>query len=305
MKQNKKLFSLILTLVTTILCSRTLRAQDTVGNGGDLPQLNFHFAYDSLDRYLEECLVSTDCTLQASEKKLMQKIYQSLSQEKETAQQLRFRSEQADPGFFNIEGEVKVAKTGNNIGDLIFINSDYISHVDEDGNYQPITVPQASALLLHELGHHQGIGHTEPEEQLLNAVGSKVAMNLMGSYQRVEAGFVATNLVASDVNFHAKRRDPQLWVSDGIKMQSLTRAAREQLRCTDGHLVGFNVTNLHWHWPLNLNLEVTKKFTLQVVGWGVGFCAKDGNILRPFIRQQLRMPVNLQSDASGIHIASP
>ena len=89
---------------------------DEVNNGGGLGEKNIILAYQKLGRYLDSCINSNACNIKDSEKNLLQKIAQDLPREYENKKQLVFKSGKKNPEIFTIDGEIKVAVTGNNVG---------------------------------------------------------------------------------------------------------------------------------------------------------------------------------------------
>jgi hypothetical protein len=147
---------------------------DLINNGGGIAEKNIMFAYQKLDTYLKLCLSSEFCKIDTTQRTILQQITAGLSQEKQNPNQIQFASERNQNGFFILDGEVKVAKTGSHIGSPIYINTDLIYTKNEMGYYIPISIADAAAILVHELGHHYGdYSHTD-----LDLLGVRVAMML-------------------------------------------------------------------------------------------------------------------------------
>ena len=160
-----------------ILLSSPAKAKaggDLVNNGGGIAEKNIVFAYQKMDSFLNLCLKSDSCRVDDEQKLILQQILSGLSAERQNKNQVQFVSEKNNPGFFILDGEVKVAKTGHTPGSSIFVNTDLIYTKNEMGYYIPMSVPEAAALLIHELGHHYGeYSHTD-----LDLLGVRVAMLL-------------------------------------------------------------------------------------------------------------------------------
>ncbi len=147
---------------------------DLVNNGGGIAEKNILQAYQKLENYIRLCLSSNFCKIDNQQRTILEKIIGGLEQEKQQEGQIQFASEKARPGFFIIDGEVKVAKTGDGIGSLIFVNSDLLYTKNEMGYYIPLSISEAVAILVHELGHHYGaFSHTD-----LDLTGVRVALML-------------------------------------------------------------------------------------------------------------------------------
>ena len=103
------------------------------------------------------------------EKALLEEILSTLPEELAGPTLFTFDSESAHPGFFQLDGAVRVAKTGSSVGDTIFINRDLI-YTLRDGQWAAMTILECVPLLIHELGHHHG-NHSH---EFLDLLGVKV-----------------------------------------------------------------------------------------------------------------------------------
>ncbi len=142
-----------------------IQGGDWVDNGGGIAEKNVLYAYERLEKYVEVCLTSGACKLDSRQREIIAKIAKGLPQELR-GRMLYFGSEQKTPGFFMIDGLVRVAKTGSNPGSPIYINSDLLYSKSPTGEYTAVTIPEAVAILIHELGHHYG-NYTHEELDLL------------------------------------------------------------------------------------------------------------------------------------------
>ena len=174
---NKQKMHLIKKVVLAVVLATGIRAMaggDLVNNGGGIAEKNIIFAYQRLDNYLRLCLTSELCRIDKTQREILEKIVSGLPQERQNTNQIQFVSEKRNSGFFIIDGEVKVAKTGSRIGSSIFVNTDLLYSKNEMGYFIPINLSEAAAILVHELGHHYGnYSHTD-----LDLLGVRVAMLL-------------------------------------------------------------------------------------------------------------------------------
>ncbi|MBY0554714.1 hypothetical protein K2P97_09305 [bacterium] len=160
--------------LTLIYSSLSFAGGDLINNGGGIAEKNIMFAYQKLDTYLKLCLSSDFCKVDKTQKQILEQIAAGLAEEKQNPSQIQFASEKNQKGFFIIDGEVKIAKTGSRIGSTIYINTDMLYTKNEMGYYIPMSIGEAAAVLVHELGHHYGdYSHTD-----LDLVGVRVAMML-------------------------------------------------------------------------------------------------------------------------------
>ena len=102
------------------------------------------------------------CVIDSKEENLLTRISSKLKSNQEELH-LDFKSEKENPGFFFLDDQVRVAKTGQAPKDIIYVNTDIILAGDVD-------VGEAIAILVHELGHH----HNIRDHQQLDKLGAKV-----------------------------------------------------------------------------------------------------------------------------------
>ena len=132
----RKLNQLFISAVISF-ASMTSFAGTFVNNGGGIAEKNILYAYEKLDTYLQLCLNSNTCKLTADQGSLLLQIYRALPQERQT-KQLFFGSEKKNPGSFMIDGNVRVARTGDEIGSPIYINSDLLYTKGDGDSYDPV-----------------------------------------------------------------------------------------------------------------------------------------------------------------------
>jgi hypothetical protein len=128
----------------------------------------FLVAHDLLQRYLDLCTngaveMRELCPLNERETNMIDEIYGGLRWGRESGN-IQFASERERPGFFFIDGQVRIAKTGSAEGDPIFINQDIINASSD------LNTATALAILVHEYGHH----YNEMEHQWLDQLGAKI-----------------------------------------------------------------------------------------------------------------------------------
>jgi hypothetical protein len=164
----------MITILAAIPAS-AYKGGDGTGNGGGLAEKNVVYAYVHLEDYLKGCVSSSECGLNSSENRLVQGLLSSLDEEQSVPDQLEFHSE-SEPGyrdFFLIDGQVKVARTGSEIGSTIYFNLDLI-YTRASGRLEPMGIAEAAGILTHELGHHQG----QYSELALNTLAVKVQSHI-------------------------------------------------------------------------------------------------------------------------------
>lgn len=143
---------------------------DHVGNGGGLAEAQLAFARIRMSDILTEFLASQSSSLATSDQDLVCHIKDAMPLELANVDQLKIlNSRDVASDFFFLDGQVRVAKTGDQIGDTIFVNRDLI-YTGEGAQSRPIELPLATGIIFHELGHHQG----EKNHDHLDTLGATV-----------------------------------------------------------------------------------------------------------------------------------
>lgn len=249
---------------------------DLVNNGGGIAEKNVMFAYQKLGSYIQLCLNSDFCKIDSEQRGILQKIAQGLPQEQQVLGQVQFASERNQNGFFIIDREVKVAKTGSRIGSPIYINLDLIYTKNELGYYIPMSVGEAVAVLIHELGHHYGdYTHTD-----LDLLGVRVAMMLQ--YKTYTSPLLPWSQQISSIVINPAEVEafPDMLLYVDNQVVDLSERLKGQVFCPEftipipilpvpditlkkSHARGALVHNVHWE---KVDDKKTDKTELRLVG---------------------------------------
>ena len=166
--KSKFFVTMFLVLLLTTWPGRSW-AGGIAGNGGGVSEKYIMHAYLNLGKYIRLCLGSSICQLTPWERHLLTEIQDSLPQEYKSPDQIQFRSGEKWRSFFTIDGLIRVAWTGNHVGDPIYVYSDELY----SATGKPITLGFAITNLVHEFAHHQGV-KDQPDDEL-DLLGEKVA----------------------------------------------------------------------------------------------------------------------------------
>lgn len=143
------------------------------------PQTLFPFINKQLPTILKLCLDDRLCGLLPEEQALISSIKQSLETENELNPELiHFESSVKNPSLFFVDGNTRIAVTGDHVGDSIYINLDLASQKDKYGVSHPLFIDRAIAILVHELGHHQGVKNHSSLDQLGLKIGNYFSTKL-------------------------------------------------------------------------------------------------------------------------------
>lgn len=156
---------------------------DFIGNGGGIAEKNFLFALENIEVYSRICLESKSCKMDYAQQNLLDLLIRNMPEEKRNPRLLQFLSESKQPGFFKINEEMKVAKTGSSVGSPIYINVDLIYNKNVFGVYEAVSIPQALAILVHEFAHH----FTSTPCEQLDFLGVKLASFVENQIQKSQA----------------------------------------------------------------------------------------------------------------------
>lgn len=237
---------LLLSLGLVVLAAPGVRAGDHAGNGGGLAEKNVVFARLSIDRYISMCLNAKACRIEQEERVLLTQILRSLPEEGSAEKQIVFDSEAKKPGFFLIDGQVRLAKTGDLVGGPIYFNVDLMYKADGYGKNIPMSIPEAVAHLIHELGHHHGI----KDHVWLDYVGSKVQSFLSFDSQILRSWDGSTHNIEVTAIQDSVTGYTQVLASDGLTVIDLSELIKKNIVCPSKkptcELLGFRIWNLHW-----------------------------------------------------------
>lgn len=220
--------SLVLFILLTCFSAQAWRfGGDDVGNGGGLAEKNILHALTNLDFYSKLCLDGDSCKLSAKERGILSDILRSLPKAKENVDLIVFASEARTPGTFIIDGEPKVARTGRTVGHPIYINIDMIYSLNKMNKLEPISLAQAVAILIHELGHHVSkASHME-----LDLLGTKVSMLLQSRIQSTPLLPWSQSVEATIVQGDEVASFPQILLTIGDEIWDLSETFREAVSC--------------------------------------------------------------------------
>lgn len=225
-------------------------AGNGVGGGG-IAENNILYAFLNIESYLNVCLSTKACDLTNDEHNLLKSIHHSMPTELKVKDLIVFKSEKKDPGFFIIEGQVRVAKTGYSVGSPIYINVDLLYPTEVLTIPQPsqipppdrpYDIPQAVGLLVHELGHHQG----ETNHTFLDLLGGKVQKMMRTFAQEVDGGPGYRQIILTSLSYkNAQASD--LVIRDRETLYSYGKEALAAMSCKDGSApLYYDLWNLHW-----------------------------------------------------------
>jgi len=230
---------------------------DEAGNGAGIAEHHVVSAYLNLGEYLDLCLNSSECELDAREHALLRKIRTGLLGEYQNRRQLSFKKESELPGFFIIDGYLRVAKTGDQVGSTIYVNRDLLYRMGPGGVITGLSLESAIAILVHEMGHHHG----EVDHTVLDYLGAKVMNMVLGVLQRTDLGPNRRNILATVFDLDRAGSFAQFLVSDGLRAIDLSAVLKSFIQCPSLNdevqtLQGLSLFNLHWKWkegdPLSL-----------------------------------------------------
>lgn len=166
------LFTLILFSASNLISNR-VEAKPTHALVPGSADAEVQRIYQALPKFVEESLKSSEVKFNVIEIYILGKMGSYFKEEFWAYPEILFKSEKTEPGFFLVDGKVQYAVTGLDTGYPIYLNADLI--VDADGKLRSeITSSFLIALLVHELGHHQGIKECE----YLQTLGEKVALTV-------------------------------------------------------------------------------------------------------------------------------
>ena len=215
-----------------------------------------------LKTILPLCLASEFCLTRSDHKDLVQKIRGQLDKQLTATKPLEFLSGRVHPEIFLINGEYKTAVTGNRVGDTIYINIDFLYRDAVGGGRIPMSIASAMGLIVHELGHHQGI----TDHDYLDLVGAHVKAFALSTMDilyvdRYLDGYTTRPPRIGLTAIHSKSStgdalkgaESTLLFADEFKVNNLTQnITRTLATCPathnfpEGKTIGYRLYNLHF-----------------------------------------------------------
>jgi hypothetical protein len=200
---------------------------DLVNNGGSLAERNVLFAYNNLEFSLRLCIDSPTCRLSQKENKIIQDIYTHLDEERENQKQIVFISEKKAPGTFLIDGEMKAAVTGSEIGSVINVNTDLLYSKKNNNQLEALSIHEATAMLIHEFAHHHGrFSHTE-----LDLLGLKVSQHLGKSTYQTPLLPSGSPISVVFINGEEGKSFPEVLLYSYQQMFNLSDLLKKEIAC--------------------------------------------------------------------------
>lgn len=222
-----------------------------VGNGGGIAEQNVTLAYVNLEKYIALCLNNSNCQLNNKERQLLQKISDNMSLERQNSNQIQYGSESAEPGSFWIDGQIRIAKTGDTIGSPVVFNRDLLYWRDPTFGLQYLSLSTALGIWIHELGHHHiEDNHNMNNLSMLDLLGTKVQNMLLENRLEISGYPYLPQLSATVINFPSSFEIAQLLVADSYKQAEISGLILPVLHCDpinqQAKIVGLSLWNLRW-----------------------------------------------------------
>lgn len=300
-------YSLVLILLVNVLSINVFaRGGDLINNGGGIAEKNVLIAYERLGQYIQQCLNSQRCKVDQEQRLLLVNILEGLVLERGNGNQIIFASEKSQPGTFIIDDKIKIAKTGSAIGSPIYINVDLLYSRDEIGNYVPVSVNEAVAILIHEMGHHYG-DHSHGQ---LDLIGIRVGLHLELKTYKTPLLPWSSKISAEVINPDIKSGNPQFLLYVEGSVVDLSQFLVESVYCpkftipipilpipditlAKGKPEGILLHNLHWE----KTKEVENSLQLSVKGDLSLNCKKSsGNVRVQDFKLNLKFSVTNQNN---------
>lgn len=222
---------------------------DSVGGGG-IAENNILYSVLNLEMFITICLQSSyACGVTPEEVRLLTSIKNLMPEELKNKKLIQFESEEKKPGFFYVDGKLRIAKTGYHVGDTIYFNVDLL--YPHAGTVsvplipppdRPLDIPVATGILIHELGHHQG----ETDHTALDLLGGKIQTFMRTYSSELDGGPSRRYLLATALEYGGGS-DSDLVLRDKKEAYSMHNLIKGSLKCKNGKQVdGFSLWNLHW-----------------------------------------------------------
>jgi hypothetical protein len=247
----------------------TAQAGQETRNGAGAAEQNFYYALNILKPLYKICLSSPKCLEESGQKGILKLIYENMDQELKNTQLLSFGSAAKNPELYTIDGEIKIAQTGLNIGSKIYINSDMIYTRTTGTLPIPYSVGQAISVLTHELAHHVPI---MGQHEYLDNLGARLRVFYESNNQTIIKDNFLNTYTAADVSlsvFHESDQQSFLWLNVDDVVYDINEELKNKLKCRDGFaLKSYRIGRLTWddeEWGQRRSDEVIYPLDAQVV----------------------------------------
>jgi len=214
-----------------------------VGNGGGLAENNVVFAYKNIESTIKFTLNNKKDKLTVKQQEVLNLILNSLPQEyfPRNRNQNRFQLEFKSNDFFPHN---RFAFTYNFIGAPIYINKDYL-YYSSQGKVVPMSIFQATSMLVHEFGHH----HKIENENWLDNLGVLVAQSF---YQNEQVKRLPwhTNIQSRMIKFNSPETQETfdlLMLTDGLVYINYSKLIKESFKCQGNRVLkGISLYQDYW-----------------------------------------------------------
>ncbi len=208
------------------------RGGDELNNGAGLGERIVLYAFNKIPLFIDLCLRSESCHVNDKETTILKSIRSSSAKELEQEAPVRFDSEKKNTGFFMIDGELKVAKTGDHVGSPIYVNTDLLYAVEIKNRLEPISINEAIAIMIHELGHHHGnFTHAE-----LDYLGVKVGAISQNHIQTTPLMPYTKRVAAVVLNELKEKSFPVVLLYVHDEIVEVSQAFRKAIKCPGIHI---------------------------------------------------------------------
>lgn len=240
-------------IVLSLAHQNTWARGDEANNGAGMAKKNILFAFNHLEKFIDLCLISTNCKVSEDELTILEKIKAILPAERAQEKPIVFKSETKHPNTFIINGEVKVAKTSLHSPSTIYFNTDQLYRVNTLGVVEAISIGEAAALVLHELGHHLGI----VDHDRLDVLGSKIEYQLQNHILKIPFDIFTQSEWVVFINYYPIQMTPTFLLTLKHSSIDLSKRFQKLAKCPlpeegpEGEFLGRHVliSNLHWEDP--------------------------------------------------------
>lgn len=224
------------------------------------PRQLYPFVFKQLGQIYTMCLHDSSCFLLPAETTLLKKLQDAHPTELK-ANALFFESGKVRPDLFTLDGNIRIAVTGSQIGSPIYINLDLAYPKDKNGQSYSLGLDRIVAILTHELGHHHEMQNHTQLDQLGLKVGKYFLAQLQflsiagndnqdPQYRPYEIYLVSIQKPFVDVPSSIKpsASDTLLWIFDEFTATDITEQFAAQVRCPhhEGAELSTTLRFLNW-----------------------------------------------------------
>lgn len=288
---------LLVTLLFLMSLDTYSRGGDIIGNGGGSAESNFVHAYTRLYKLIDNCLSSDYCTENEDDFYALLTIREATEFNYKSASRLVFSTPEKMPNIFftNDSDIVRLAVTGNNPTDPIYVNLDILYKTKDGKKFPALSYGEIVSILIHEIGHNVGFkDHTK-----LDFLGSLVRDFMEQKFTSHDYLVFNTVFTVNLLNFSNIMKLSEFWISWNDQSKNITEEVYFKHSCRNGDKP-FSIKFNNYHIE---KMKTSKTETILPINlWGQLVCIDGVVTQNEIVDLYVYLKVNKKSGLTTVDI---